>query len=77
MRGAKAGKKVIAPINIAATILARVGEWTFPTIAGVITTPTLRPDGSLLAKQGYDDATRLLLVEPPPMRLMNVRRRKA
>ena len=58
---------MIAPINIAATILARVGEWTFPTIAGVITTPTLRPDGSLLVKQGYDDATRLLLVEPPPM----------
>jgi hypothetical protein len=63
----KSWKKVIAPINVAATILARVGEWTFPTIAGVITTPTLRPDGSLLADQGYDDPTRLLLVEPSPM----------
>jgi len=27
----------------------------------------MRPDGSLLLRQGYDQATRLLLLEPPPM----------
>jgi hypothetical protein len=27
----------------------------------------MRPDGSLLVEPGYDDVTRLLLVEPPPM----------
>jgi putative DNA primase/helicase len=27
----------------------------------------MRPDGSLLTEQGYDEATGLLLVEPPPM----------
>ena len=55
------------PPAIAATVLARVGEWSFPIIAGVISTPTMRPDGSLLTEPGYDTATRLLLVEPPPM----------
>ena len=49
------------PLAIAATILARAGEWKFPTIAGVISTPTMRPDGSLLTEPGFDAATRLLL----------------
>jgi len=55
------------PYEIAATILEREGTWTFPAVAGVIATPTMRPDGSLLTEPGYDPATRLLLVEPPPM----------
>jgi len=53
--------------EIASTILSRVGEWEFPTIAGVVTTPTMRPDGSILAEPGYDPATRLLVAEPPQM----------
>jgi hypothetical protein len=63
----KTSRPIDPPTAVAATILARVGEWTFPAIAGVITTPTMRPDGSLLTEQGYDDETRLLLVEPPSM----------
>jgi Bifunctional DNA primase/polymerase, N-terminal len=55
------------PFEIADTILARVGEWSFPVVAGIITTPTMRPDGSLLTQPGYDPGTRLLLVEPSPM----------
>jgi phage gp37-like protein len=55
------------PMEVAATILARTGDWSFPVIAGVISTPTMRPDGSLLTEPGYDKATGLLLVEPPPM----------
>jgi putative DNA primase/helicase len=51
----------------AATVLARVGDWTFPAISGVISAPTMRPDGSLLLDQGHDEATGLLLVEPPLM----------
>ena len=52
-----------APEKVAATILSRVGEWEFQSIAGVITTPTLRPDGSLLTKAGYDEETRLYHVQ--------------
>ena len=33
----------------------------------MIACPTMRPDGSLLVKQGYDPATRLILIEPPAM----------
>ncbi|WP_244568039.1 bifunctional DNA primase/polymerase [Bradyrhizobium erythrophlei] len=58
------------PFEIASTILGRNGEWPFPTIDGVITTPTMRPDGSLLLTPGYDKATRLLLVSPPKLPTM-------
>ena len=27
-------------------LLNKFGDWTFPTLAGIITTPTLRPDGT-------------------------------
>lgn len=55
------------PEPVAKMILAREGEWSFPHLIGVITAPTLRPDGSLLATPGYDPTTRLLLVSPPEM----------
>jgi putative DNA primase/helicase len=55
------------PYETATTVMARAGEWSFKTIAGVISTPTMRPDGSLLMDQGHDEATGLLLVEPPRM----------
>ncbi|AZO47233.1 MAG: hypothetical protein E5V66_01905 [Mesorhizobium sp.] len=53
------------PRDVAATLLARDGEWKLPKLVGVITTPTLRPDGTILSEPGYDPETRLLLVEPP------------
>jgi hypothetical protein len=59
--------EVDPPFDIANTLMAREGEWQFPALAGVITTPTMRPDGSILSEPGYDSATKLLLVEPPPM----------
>jgi hypothetical protein len=55
------------PHHVAKTILSRDGEWTFPTLAGVITTPILRRDGTILAQPGYDPETKLLLMDPPPM----------
>ena len=51
--------RVNPPMAVAQTILSRVGDWPFPRIAGVVTTPTLRPDGSILSEPGYDEATRL------------------
>jgi putative DNA primase/helicase len=55
------------PEDIARVILHRAGEWNFNPVIGVITTPTLRRDGSLLTQPGYDLATRMVLVEPPLM----------
>ncbi len=55
------------PGTVAAVMSSRDGEWKLSPLAGVITTPTLRPDGSLLSTPGYDPTTRLLLSNPPPM----------
>jgi putative DNA primase/helicase len=63
-------KKMVAvdpPHDVAKTILARDGDWRFLPLVGIISTPTLRPDGSVLSRPGYDPATGLLLIEPPPM----------
>jgi hypothetical protein len=55
------------PTEIALTMLGRCGEWGYPALAGVISTPTMRLDGTILDQAGYDEETRLLLIEPPPM----------
>jgi putative DNA primase/helicase len=61
--------QVNPPMSVAQTILSRMGEWQFQRIAGVINTPTLRPDGSILAEPGYDEATRLFHMADPHLRL--------
>ena len=57
------------PGMVASVHLSRAGSWTVPPVAGVITTPTLRPDGSVLLEPGYDAATRLYHVPDPTLRL--------
>jgi hypothetical protein len=49
------------PLRHVRVILASERRWRFPHVSGVITTPTLRPDGSLLADPGYDPETELYL----------------
>ncbi|MFZ5791871.1 MAG: bifunctional DNA primase/polymerase [Pseudomonadota bacterium] len=66
-RREKEWRWVNPPREVATILLSRDGAWRAPHLAGVITTPTLRPDGSLLSKPGYDAATRLLLLDPPAM----------
>ena len=53
--------------HVTTDVLSQEGRWAFPKIIGVITTPTMRPDGTLLLTPGYDPVTRLLLVAPPPL----------
>jgi hypothetical protein len=64
-------KQIDCPARVARTYLARAGDWKLPTLLGIIEAPTLRPDGSLLSKPGYDEATCLFLdpggVEFPPI----------
>lgn len=54
------------PSQLAKSILASASD-EFNELAGIIETPTMRPDGSLLFEPGYDPVTGLLLVNPPPM----------
>ena len=60
------------PALAAGVILSRSGQWSLPSIAGVITTPTLRPNGSLLASPGYDPDTRFYHVPDPALRLSHL-----
>ncbi|TXN38973.1 hypothetical protein FV232_00970 [Methylobacterium sp. WL30] len=50
------------PPVVAETMLARQGQWRLPPLAGIITTPTLRADGTLLSEPGYDPETRLFVM---------------
>jgi len=54
-----------APKDVAEIIVERAGDWKFPPVQGILTTPTLRPDGTILAEGGYDPQTQLLLIAPP------------
>ncbi|MBP31656.1 MAG: hypothetical protein CL858_28395 [Cupriavidus sp.] len=49
------------PAEIMTALLARDGDWQLHPIAGIITTPTLRADGTILDHPGYDPETRLFL----------------
>jgi hypothetical protein len=58
------------PLHLVRTLLVQESRWTFPHVSGVITTPTLRADGSLLATPGYDPASELYLfpsLQLPPI----------
>jgi hypothetical protein len=67
--GTTEGKMVTVdpPRDLPGIILSRDGEWRFPPLRGIITSPTMRHDGSILAIPGYDPATRLLLLDNVPM----------
>jgi putative DNA primase/helicase len=66
-RRLKNWKQVDVPYDVATRIATMSDDWPFPPLRGVIGTPTMRADGSLLTEPGYDDATGFLLFAPPPM----------
>jgi hypothetical protein len=45
---------IMAPERVATTYLARRGHWQVPRLWSAISSPTLRPDGTVLQKPGYD-----------------------
>lgn len=60
-----------APVGVAKAIIAKQGERGFKRLEAVVTAPTLRPDGSILDRPGYDEASALLYMtdEPSPPRI--------
>lgn len=52
------------PTKVIEILLANRGEWSFPVVRGVLTSPTIRPDGSLLMTPGYDPTSRYYLMFP-------------
>ena len=60
------------PLPAIDTVLARAAASQFPTLTGIVDSPTMRPNGSLLTTTGYDAMTRLWYqpsddVELPPI----------
>jgi putative DNA primase/helicase len=54
-------RRCSVPPDIAKRLLSRAGMWRFPILTGIVTAPTLRPDGSLIDAPGYDKTTGLFL----------------
>jgi putative DNA primase/helicase len=67
--GPKGGRiRSVPPEMIAKLMLARAGSWPYRPTTGIIAAPTLRRDGSLLDREGYDETTGLILLGAPPMK---------
>jgi len=48
-----------APASIARFLVEQVGAWRLPYLAGIVECPTLRADGSIVEREGYDKETGL------------------
>jgi hypothetical protein len=55
-------KPINCPEDVARAYLERRGRWHLLYLKGIITAPTLRADGPLVDRPGYDDATGLLFL---------------
>jgi Primase C terminal 2 (PriCT-2) len=60
-------RRIDPPKEILEQIAGMIGDWPFQPLAGIINTPTMRPDGSLLTQSGYDSETGYFLFDPPQM----------
>jgi hypothetical protein len=58
------------PLQLVRMVLVRERRWAIPRVGGIITTPTLRADGSLLATPGYDPRSELYLL--PGLQLASI-----
>jgi hypothetical protein len=52
------------PAKVAKDIIAK-GSWSFPPIVGIVEAPVLRPEGSIMMEQGYDNLTGLYYYPAP------------
>ena len=55
----KGDVRIDCPANVATMMVEDAGGWPFPKLEGIVGTPTLRPDGTLISREGYDPATKL------------------
>jgi len=46
------------PVDVMERLIV-IGHWSFPSVVGLVNSPIMRRDGSLLTKEGFDPATQL------------------
>ena len=68
-KGLKKDVKATPPEIVAKVLLSRAGEWNFPYLRGIIAHPTIRHDGTLLDRNGYDKASGYYLALPPGLNM--------
>lgn len=49
------------PPDLAKTVLAMDGMWKLPKLTGILSAPTITPEGRLIEMEGFDEATGLYL----------------
>ncbi|GLI36175.1 hypothetical protein [Desulforhabdus amnigena] len=54
------------PVDLAKTVLAMSGSWGLPRLTGIITAPTITPEGRVIDQEGHDEETGLYLDFPDP-----------
>jgi putative DNA primase/helicase len=54
----KRWRRTDPPGVVSSTLLSK-GKWRLPKVTGVVTAPTMRPDGTILSEPGYDGTTQL------------------
>jgi putative DNA primase/helicase len=70
---AKGWRYIDPPNEVIQKLLAK-GTWPrLPHVVGVVTVPTLRPDGTVLSEPGYDPATKLWYAPAGDLRLPPIR----
>jgi len=60
------------PYDLCSILLAREGLWRVPRVVSAITTPTLRPDGSIIDAPGYDPTTRIFYAPDQSLALPDI-----
>ena len=60
-------KGAAVPNDVVNGLLGNYGRWRFPVVSGIVTTPTMRRDGSVLMQEGWDQATGLIVMGPLPL----------
>jgi hypothetical protein len=66
-RGEQVDEEVSPPGHVLAAVLARQSWTGLPVLRRIISTPVLRPDGTLLQTPGYDPATGFFLASSRPI----------
>jgi hypothetical protein len=58
------------PTRVAAMYLGMRGQWGLRPLAGICTSPILRPDGDIRTHEGYDLQTKMFCANVPTVRLL-------
>ena len=71
-KGLKKDVKATPPEIVAKILLSRAGEWNVPYLRGIIAHPTIRRDGTLIDRNGYDRASGYNLALPPGLNVPSI-----